>query len=79
MEVRHEHLDDETPVVQATHTQALTSKPVTVQDLVGETVQGEFVEGRVKYWSPGKYAGPGPDDPVIKEVSEGQNFPAARL
>ena len=79
MEVRHKHLDDEAPIVQATDTKAFTSKPVTVQNLVGKTIEGEFVEGRVKYWSPGKDTGPGPDDPVIKEVSEGQNFPATRL
>ena len=79
MKVRHEHLDDEAPIVQATHTQPFASKPVTVQNLVGKTIQREFVEGRVQYRSPGKDAGPSPDDPVIEEVSEGQNFPAARL
>ena len=79
MEVRHKHLDNEAPVVQATDTQALTSEPVTVQDLVGKTIQGELVEGRVQYWSPGEDAGPGTDDAVIKEVTVGQNFPALRL
>ena len=75
MEVRHEHLDDQTPIVQPTHSQAFSSKPVAVQNLVGKTVQREFVERRVEYWSPGKDAGSSSDDPVIKEVTVGQNFP----
>ena len=47
VKVRHKDLDDEAMIVQPTHPQAFTSKPVSVQDLVGETIERELVKGRV--------------------------------
>ena len=79
MEVGDEHLDDVAMIVKPTHSQAFTSKPISVQDLVGEPVERKLVEDRVQYGSSGEDAGATTDDPVIKEVSVGQNFPKARL
>ena len=47
VQVRYKHLDDQSLVVQPTHPQTFVSKPVSVQDLVGETIERELVKGRV--------------------------------
>ena len=79
VEVRHKDLDDEALIVQPTHPQTFTSKPVSVQDLVGKPIERELVEGRVDNCSSGEDTGTGPYDPVVKEMSEGKNFPKSRL
>ena len=79
MEVGDEDLDDVTFIVQTAHSQTFPSKPVSVQDLVGEPVERKLMEDGVQYRSSGEDAGSATDDPVIKEVSVGQDFPKPRL
>ena len=79
VKVGDKHLDNEAIVVQAANPQALAGKPIPVQEHVRKSVERKLVEGRVQYWSFGEEAGAGPDDPVIKELSEGQNFPKPRI
>ena len=79
VEVGDEDLDDGAMIVQQAHSQAFTSKPIPVQDLVGEPVERKLMEGRVNYRSSGEDAGAATNDPVIKEVSVGQDHPKQRL
>ena len=79
VKVRHKHLDDEALIVQPADAQTFPGKPISVEEHVRESVERELVEGGVQYRSFGEDACPGPNDSVIKEVSEGQNIPKPRL